>query len=58
MSESVTERPGAGTSSWIDFLKIRIGEEMRRLEELRRLYARFDRGLKASPNAEDQNHLI
>jgi poly-gamma-glutamate synthase PgsB/CapB len=58
LRETLPERPGPSESNWLDFLKIRIGEEMRTLEQLRRQYERFDRAIKVSPNAEDQRHLI
>jgi len=56
--EALLGQPASATSSRLDFLKIRIGEEMRTLESLRRLFAKFERVLKAAPEGEDQQQLV
>lgn len=48
----------ATESDWIDFLKIRINQEVRTIEELRQLHARFTRALSAAPRVEDQRQII
>jgi gamma-polyglutamate synthase len=52
------ERGREKDASWIEFLKLRIREEMQALERLRFVYAQFDRGLKSSREVEDQQQLI
>lgn len=48
----------ASENDWVDFLKTRINQEMRELEELRHLHVRFTRALNAAPRIEDQRQII
>jgi poly-gamma-glutamate synthase PgsB/CapB len=50
--------PRAPHSDWLAFLKIRIGQEMQRLDSLRLAYSRFTRAIHATSNPEDRQHLI
>jgi gamma-polyglutamate synthase len=54
----IGQAPGDAESGWIDFLKLRIEQELSALENLRRLYGRFVRAIKTSPRPEDQRQLI
>ncbi|MCS7336841.1 MAG: hypothetical protein NZ739_01180 [Verrucomicrobiae bacterium] len=45
-------------NDWIDFLKLRISQELRTLEELRQMHARFTRALGAARRVEDRRQII
>src|SRR5215831_59808 len=44
--------------NWIEFLKIRIGQEVATLEKLRQVHAQFLRSLKTSAREQDQQQVI
>ncbi len=48
----------ATENDWIDFLKARINQEVRALEELRQLHVRFTRVLNAASRSEDKKQII
>src|ERR1041385_6357340 len=58
LRNKLPEQRDDSESDWITFLKLRIGQERLALENLRRLYSRFTRAIKASPHLEDQQQVI
>jgi gamma-polyglutamate synthase len=58
LTEQVQHAGRDPKTRWIEFLKFRIDGEMQALENLRVLYARFDRALKACRDLEDQKQLM
>lgn len=58
LQDKLPKQPEAPDWDWIDFLKIRIGQEMSMQENLRRLHQRFLRSVNTSSSAEDRQQLV
>jgi len=56
--EKPRKSSGTSKSDWLDFLKLRIDQEMQVLEDLRRIYSQFARAINTSSNFEDQRQRI
>lgn len=58
LQNQILEPTATQESNWIEFLKLRIGQELSTVEDLRRLYARFSRAVKTTKRVEDERQLI
>jgi poly-gamma-glutamate synthase PgsB/CapB len=58
LREKLPGSPKPANANFIDFLKFRIGEELRAVGTLRRLYSNFASAISASPRPEDQKQYI